>query len=95
MGSVAEELYCPYNNGLPRCCELRSANNLQIAHELDAEERALMLSSGADGADYQRFLQEESGNVAADGMFSIQVRRLSYPVWPFLSTSALLTPGEG
>ena len=37
----------------------------------------LMLSSGADGADYQRFLQEESGNVAADGMFSIQVHCLS------------------
>ena len=80
MGSVAEECYCPNNYNLRRCCELRSAYNPQIAHELDAEERALMLSSGADGADYQRFLQEESGNVAADGMFSIQVRRLSYHV---------------
>ena len=45
----------------------------QIAHKLDAAERALMLRSGADSEDYQRFMREESGNVASDGNFSLQV----------------------
>ena len=47
----------------------------QIAHKLDAAERALMLRSGADSEEYQRFMREESGNVASDGNFSLQVRR--------------------
>ena len=32
-----------------------------------------MSEGGVDGADYLKFMAEESGNVAADGMFSIQV----------------------
>ena len=47
--------------------------DVQIAHKLDAAERALMLRSGADSEDYQRFMREESGNVASDGNFSLQV----------------------
>ncbi len=43
----------------------------QIAHQLDELERAVMAEGG--GAEYQQFLNEASGNVAMDGMFSIQV----------------------
>jgi hypothetical protein len=46
---------------------------LQIAHELDALERQFMQEGGMDSEEYQRFVAEASGNVANDGMFSIQV----------------------
>lgn len=36
-------------------------------------ERHVMSEGGIDGDDYLKFMAEESGNVAADGMFSIQV----------------------
>jgi Ataxin-3 len=44
-----------------------------IAQELDALEHSLMASQGVDTADFLKFAAEESGNVARDGMFSIQV----------------------
>ena len=44
----------------------------EIAHELDAQERALMLSEGVT-ADARRFMSEASGNVDESGNFSIQV----------------------
>jgi Ataxin-3 len=46
----------------------------KIAQELDALERNLMASQGVDTQDFIKFAAEESGNVARDGMFSIQVR---------------------
>ena len=45
----------------------------QIGQAFDEKERALMLEAGVDSADFIRFAAEDSGNVAADGMFSIQV----------------------
>ncbi len=44
-----------------------------IAHELDASERSLMMSQGTDTADAVRFAAEESGNVDESGNFSISV----------------------
>jgi Ataxin-3 len=46
----------------------------KIAQELDAMERNLMASQGVDTKDFLKYAAEESGNVAGDGMFSIQVR---------------------
>ncbi len=46
---------------------------MQIGQELDALERSFMAEGGMAGADYQAFIKEASGNVALDGMFSIQV----------------------
>ena len=46
----------------------------QIAQDLDAMERAFMQEGGVTSDEYLRFAAEESGNVAADGMFSIQVQ---------------------
>jgi len=53
----------------------------QIAHELDAMERAFMAEGGMTSDEYLRFTAEESGNVAADGMFSIQVLSKALQVW--------------
>ena len=43
-----------------------------IAHELDRKEKALMMSEGMT-ADAMAFMREASGNVDAQGNFSIQV----------------------
>jgi Josephin len=43
------------------------------AHDLDAMERDLMAAQGVDTSDFAKFAAEDSGNVARDGMFSIQV----------------------
>lgn len=46
---------------------------VQIALELDRQERAFMAEGGMDSEDYLRYVAEDSGNVAADGNFSVQV----------------------
>lgn len=48
-----------------------------IAEELDALERRMMLEMGAETSDALRFLAEESGNVDVSGNFSIQAREMS------------------
>ena len=45
----------------------------EIAHELDARERDLMLAEGLDTADAVRFIAEDSGNVDESGNFSFSV----------------------
>lgn len=46
----------------------------KIAQDLDALERSLMASHGVNTPDFIKYAAEDSGNVARDGMFSIQVR---------------------
>jgi Ataxin-3 len=53
----------------------------ELAAELDALERQLMLEGGADGEDFLRYAAEDSGNVAASGLFSIQVLAKALEVW--------------
>ncbi len=65
----------------------------QIALDLDGREQEMMAASGVDGIDYLRFMQQESGNVASDGNFSIQVLSQALDVWglttdPFTSPQA-------
>lgn len=55
---------------------------LQIAADLDASEQALLSEGGIDSEDYLRYIAEGSGNVADDGMFSVQVS--SAPFCDFL-----------
>mmetsp|Transcript_7872 Transcript_7872/g.23710 ORF Transcript_7872/g.23710 Transcript_7872/m.23710 type:complete len:429 (-) Transcript_7872:479-1765(-) len=62
-----------------------------LAHELDALEKAVMQEGGLTGEDYAKFVSEESGNVAADGMFSIQVLSRALEVWG-LSVTPLSHP---
>lgn len=58
---------CGFDKNLPGdCC-------LQIALELDQQERAFMAEGGMESEDYLKYMAEESGNVAADGNFSVQV----------------------
>jgi len=53
----------------------------QIAHELDAMEQSFMAESGMDTKAYSDWQKEESGNVANDGMFSIQVLSKALANW--------------
>lgn len=46
----------------------------KIAQDFDDLERSLMASNGTNTADFIKYAAEDSGNVARDGMFSIQVR---------------------
>lgn len=54
---------------------------MQIAHDLDALEKEVMQEGGMTSDDYLKFAAEESGNVANDGMFSIQVLAKALDVW--------------
>ena len=45
----------------------------QIAADLDASEHALLAENGPDSEEMLRYLAEGSGNVADNGMFSVQV----------------------
>lgn len=60
----------------------------QIAAELDALERSVMAEGGLDASDYLKFMAMESGNVANDGMFSIQVLLLWLHSAPALAYSS-------
>jgi len=44
-----------------------------IAHELDAKERAAMAEQGFDTPEFLKFMAEDSGNVDESGNYSIQV----------------------
>lgn len=55
---------------LPARCTWYLVLHLQIAQELDAAERRLYEEAGVGGADMRADMG--FGNVAADGMFSIQ-----------------------
>ena len=48
-------------------------NLADIAHELDAEERAMMAEQGVETAEFIAFAAQESQNVDGSGNFSIQV----------------------
>ncbi|GBG67737.1 hypothetical protein CBR_g865 [Chara braunii] len=52
-----------------------------MAEELDRREREVMMESGMESQEYLRFIAEGSGNVAADGDFSIQVLEKALGVW--------------
>jgi len=54
---------------------------MQIAHELDRREREAMMASGVDSAEYLKYMAEDSGNVADDGNYSIQVIEEALKVW--------------
>ena len=54
-----------------------SISSTQIAQELDAMEQSFMQEGGVNSEDFLKFAAEGSGNVANDGMFSIQVCGLS------------------
>eukprot|EP00271_Cylindrocystis_brebissonii_P002636 TRINITY_DN13402_c0_g1_i1.p1 TRINITY_DN13402_c0_g1~~TRINITY_DN13402_c0_g1_i1.p1 ORF type:complete len:389 (-),score=57.76 TRINITY_DN13402_c0_g1_i1:700-1866(-) len=52
-----------------------------LAQNLDSKEREMMMVGGVDSADYLRYMAEDSGNVAEDGNFSIQVLSQALEVW--------------
>jgi len=54
---------------------------MEIGREFDEQERQVMLESGVDGKDFLKFMAEESGNLADDGNYSIQVIAKALEVW--------------
>ena len=65
-----------------------------IAHELDRKEKALMMSEGMT-ADAMAFMREASGNVDAQGNFSIQVLSEALilpPKRPFSASNLINSP---
>jgi ataxin-3 len=53
----------------------------EIAQGLDAQERVAMAEEGVESADFLRYMAEDSGNVAGDGNFSVQVLSEALKVW--------------
>jgi hypothetical protein len=58
-----------------------AADLAEIAQGLDAKERVAMAEQGVESADFIKFLGEDSGNVAGDGNFSVQVLSEALSVW--------------
>jgi len=52
-----------------------------IAREFDDKERQVMMEMGADTAEFLKYMAEDSGNVAEDGNYSIQVIARALAVW--------------
>jgi len=52
-----------------------------LAQRLDEEERIRMAECGEESEEYQRFLQQPSGNMDDSGYFSIQVISSALEVW--------------
>lgn len=85
MGRQREPLVYWEKQGADRMCALHCLNSVlqgpyfteaelsAIGLELDQKERQLMADGGTNSEDYQAFLAEGSGNVAADGYFNISV----------------------
>jgi len=54
---------------------------MMIAREIDDAERRVMLEMGSDTKDFLKFMAEDSGNVADDGNYSVQVLAKALSVW--------------
>lgn len=54
---------------------------MSIAKEFDEKERQVMLESGVDSKAFLEFMAEESGNLADDGNYSLQVLAKALEVW--------------
>ncbi|CAH1966730.1 unnamed protein product [Acanthoscelides obtectus] len=52
-----------------------------LAQKLDDEERQRMAESGEESEEYQKFLQQPSGNMDDSGYFSVQVISSALQVW--------------
>lgn len=62
-----------------------------LAQKMDDEERLRMAECGEESEEYQRFLQQPSGNMDDSGYFSVQVISSALQVWglelvPYTST---------
>jgi Ataxin-3 len=54
---------------------------MHIARELDEKERQQMMALGTSQEGFLRFMAEDSGNVADDGNYSVQVLQKALQVW--------------
>mmetsp|Transcript_40523 Transcript_40523/g.101997 ORF Transcript_40523/g.101997 Transcript_40523/m.101997 type:complete len:391 (-) Transcript_40523:64-1236(-) len=54
---------------------------MHIARDLDERERQQMMAMGSSEEGFLRFMAEESGNVADDGNYSVQVLQEALKVW--------------
>lgn len=68
-----------------------------LAQKMDDEERQRMAENGEESEEYQKFLQQPSGNMDDSGYFSVQVISSALEVWglelvPFSSTDERVKP---
>lgn len=68
-----------------------------LAQKMDEEERQRMAENGEESEEYQKFLQQPSGNMDDSGYFSVQVISSALEVWglelvPFSSTDERIKP---
>eukprot|EP01097_Dermamoeba_algensis_P007700 TRINITY_DN4916_c0_g1_i1.p1 TRINITY_DN4916_c0_g1~~TRINITY_DN4916_c0_g1_i1.p1 ORF type:complete len:410 (-),score=82.22 TRINITY_DN4916_c0_g1_i1:116-1345(-) len=54
---------------------------MTVAQDLDKKEKQLMSEQGFDAPDFLKYMAEESGNVADDGNYSVQVLAEALKVW--------------
>lgn len=54
---------------------------MTIAQELDRKEREVMAEFGTETSDFLKYMAEDSGNVADDGNYSVQVLSKALEVW--------------
>ena len=60
-------------NNLLQGSYFNASDLAEIAQDIDASEKSLMLEAGHSSEDFLRFMAEDSGNVADTGFFSVQV----------------------
>ncbi|XP_018569829.1 ataxin-3-like [Anoplophora glabripennis] len=70
-----------------------------LAQKLDEEERQRMAECGEESEEYQKFLQQPSGNMDDSGYFSVQVISSALQVWglelvPYSSTDERINMNE-
>jgi len=57
---------------------------MMLARELDEKEKQMMMEMGTDTREFLTYMAEDSGNVADDGNYSIQVIAKALAVWNLL-----------
>lgn len=65
-----------------------------IAHEFDRIEADVMAENGLDTSDYLKFMGEDSGNVALDGNYSVQVLQKALEVFHIRLVRTTLPEGR-
>jgi len=97
------ELYIYHEKQVSGLCAVHCLNNLlqgpyfteidlmHIAKELDEKERQVMMEMGTETKDFLNFIADDSGNVADDGNYSIQVLSRALAVFS-LQAIPLLSP---
>jgi ataxin-3 len=62
------------------------AEMMNLAAELDREEKLMMAEMGTETNEFMKYMREDSGNVGLDGNFSIEVIKKALQVFQLIGT---------